>query len=289
MRVMMGSLTAGEWRRKYPGVGLGEGYETSLSELFHENTKLSRLSGREYARHLDRIKRNREVMRTLSSPYKIYSLSGGISLGTAPAADSDLEQAIEARRSVRRFTRGPLAASEMGRLLWFSYGRPGQGQHRRPVPSPGALYPLELYLIALNVDGLPRGTYHYSALTHAIGRVSPRDPAQGGLAPFWLHDIDAEGIAAVIVICAVFRRCTVKYLDRGYRMLLMEVGAVMQNMSLLAADLGLGTCAIGGFLDDDVAKIVGVDGVAEAPLLAVVVGRPADEAAPETATGMSVE
>ena len=60
----------------------------------------------------------------------------------------------------------------------------------------------------------------------------------------------------------------------GWLIDLMEAGEVAQNLSLLATAMGLAACALGGFLDNELAGLLGADGSAEAVLLPMIVGRP---------------
>lgn len=93
----------------------------------------------------------------------------------------------------------------------------------------------------------------------------------------WWDGMAAESAALALVITAVFVRSTIKYRERGYRMILMEAGEVAQNLALLAGAMGLASCAVSGFLDNDLSRLLGADGFAEAALLPVVVGRPPEE------------
>lgn len=57
-----------------------------------------------------------------------------------------------------------------------------------------------------------------------------------------------------IVISAVYARITDKYGNRGLRYTHMEAGHAAQNIYLLGVELGVGTCAVGAFDDDEVKR-----------------------------------
>ena len=70
-----------------------------------------------------------------------------------PDGATSVEKALRERRSIRDFKRKPLSIAEVSQLLWAAQGITASGG-RRTAPSAGALYPLELYLVADNVEGL---------------------------------------------------------------------------------------------------------------------------------------
>lgn len=250
--------------------------ESTLSEIFHENTKLAPLSARAYTQMITK-KGSSPLMQTLvANPFKVYSLMDQCEL-ERPGELNELEKLITARRSIRSYSGEALTQQELSRLLLYTYGKLDQKRNYRPVASGGALYPLELYIVPINVEGLEHGwVYHYNADRHALDVVRREDCWEEFRHLVWLADIeDREKISMVVVVTAVFARCTMKYQDRGYRLVLIEAGEVGHNLALLAASLGLGTCLLGGFLDDKLSKLLDIDGVDEAPLLPIVVGRPA--------------
>ncbi len=186
-------------------------------------------------------------------------------------ATAPLDSALRARRSVREFRREPLVISDVGQLLWAAQGsvRGGEG---RTVPSAGALYPIEVYLVAGRVQGLDVGVYRYDPREHALTQLRAGDQrrplALAAVRQTWMQDA-----AAVIVIAAVYARTTWKYGERGRRYVHIEVGHAAQNVYLEAAALGLGTTLVGAFDDERVASILGLPSNTE-PLGLLPVGRP---------------
>lgn len=251
--------------------------QASLSEVFHENTKLTPLSSRAYGAWIGQIARSRVLTKLMAQAYKVYSLMDQVAL-EPPQPQSQLESLIASRRSVRTYTGESLSVKDLGRLLFFSYGITDLRRNWRAVASGGGLYPLEVYAVALNVDGLERGIYHYNVEHHRLDVVSREDRLAELKECIWFEDIEIDNASVLFIITSIFERSTLKYQDRGYRMILMEAGEVAQNITLLAESLGLGVCLVGGFHDDIVSRNLGIDGQYEAPLLPVVVGRKVPEA-----------
>jgi SagB-type dehydrogenase family enzyme len=252
-----------------PGLDTGN----SLSEVFHENTKLGTLSGRAYATWIFNFGRSRTAQRTLDEGYKVYTLGERHELPTV-SATGELEAAIANRRSTRTFSGAAIGLEELARLLFFTYGRTDPRGMFRAVASGGALYPLELYVVAFAVDRLEPGIYHYAVESGHLDVVRPGGCASAFKDVVTWQGVDIDNAAAAIVVAATFRRTTAKYLDRGYRMVLMEAGEAAQNLCLLATSLGLGACLLGGFHDDRLSDLLDIDGVDEAPLLPALIGRP---------------
>src|SRR5581483_8694883 len=141
---------------------------------------------------------------------------------------------------------------------------------RRPVPSGGALYPLELYVLALSVDGLEPGAYHYHPFRHRLERLGGADRRTAGAA---LVDPSlADRAAALLVVTAMFWRSRFKYGLRGYRFALLEAGHLVQNAVLAAAALAVPALPLGGFYDRRLDALVGADGLDEATVYALLLG-----------------
>ena len=159
-----------------------------------------------------------------------------------PRTDSGVavEQALHLRRSVRDFTDRPLALDEVAQLLWSAQGITS-ADGLRTAPSAGALYPLELYLVAGHVNGLPAGVWHYLPRTHHLERVDESDVrpalAQAALGQAWLREA-----AAVVVFTAVYERTGRKYGRRGRRYVHIEAGHFVKpdyGVEVFLAEFGL--------------------------------------------------
>jgi SagB-type dehydrogenase family enzyme len=200
----------------------------------------------------------------------------------APRLDGavSVEAALKNRRSIRTYADKPLTIAEVSQLLWAAYGitKPmpdGPAFVRggfRTAPSAGARYPLDLYLVALNVEGLPPGVYWYRSETHELVRVIEGDTRKElGAAAF--DQMMFKTAAAAIVYSAVFERNTSKYGRRGReRYVSMDLGHSAENVYLEAYALKIGTCAVGAFTDLWLKKAVGMTR-AEEPLYIMPLGK----------------
>lgn len=191
--------------------------------------------------------------------------------GPSPSARLTVEDALERRRSARRYGRRPLRLEEISRLAWAAQGVTGPAGGRT-APSAGALYPLVLYVVAGKVEELPPGVYRYDPPGHRLVRVAPGDArpelARAALGQAWVGDAPAA-----LVLAARPDRTTGKYGRRGIRYVHIEVGHAAQNVYLQAEALGLGTVMVGAFRDDQVARVLDLP-AAEMPLGILPVGPP---------------
>jgi SagB-type dehydrogenase family enzyme len=187
------------------------------------------------------------------------------------AGDVALEAAFAQRRSVREYTHDPLTLAEVAQLLWAGQGAT-HSRARRTVPSAGALYPIELYLLAGDVTGLETGLYRYRVAGHDLVE-SGRQDLRADLADAALGQDQVKAAPAVIVIAGAVGRTASKYGQRATRYVLMEVGSVAQNIHLQAAALGLGTVFIGAMRDARVMQVLGMPDD-ESPFCIMPIGKP---------------
>jgi SagB-type dehydrogenase family enzyme len=185
--------------------------------------------------------------------------------------ESTLAEAFAKRRSVRDYAERALTLTQIAHLMWAAQGV-NDPSGLRTAPSAGALYPLELLLVAGVVSGLASGIYRYHPRHHVLELVAAGDQrrrlAKAALGQTWIADS-----AAVLVISAVYERTTRKYGPRGKRYVHIEVGHAAQNALLQTAALGLGAGVVGAFDDAAVAKVLALS-AAEQPLYLLPVGWP---------------
>jgi SagB-type dehydrogenase family enzyme len=159
--------------------------------------------------------------------------------GTVP-----VEKALKERRSVRAFAPGPLTLEEVGQLCWAAQGVTDDKGHRT-APSAMATYPLELYVIAGEVTGLPAGIYHYEPATHSLTLRSAGDQRAAFREKVARQDWIAT-VPAIFVISGVPEKMG-RMQDRGSQFLAVEVGLAAQGFFLQETALGLGSTFVGGF------------------------------------------
>jgi SagB-type dehydrogenase family enzyme len=186
------------------------------------------------------------------------------------AGDVSVEQALRERRSVRSYRNDPLEIVEISQILWSAQGITNE-RGFRTAPSAGALYPLELYVIAGKVKDLSAGIYKYRPHDHALVEIVSGD-RRSPLSRAALRQGAIRKAPAVILFCAVYERTTGKYGQRGIRYVHMEVGHAAQNVCLQAIALGLQTAVIGAFRDTEIKAIANLP-ADEQPLYLVPIGR----------------
>lgn len=182
-----------------------------------------------------------------------------------------LERVLSARRSVRELSRKPIAMSTAAQLLWAAQGITSR-DGRRTAPSAGALYPLELIVVASRIEGLPAGIYRYIPAEHSLRLIVAGEHGEA-LGHAALDQMFIADAAAVIVVAAVEQRTAAKYGGRAGRYVAFEAGCASENLLLEAVALGLGAVVVGAFDDGRVSRILHL-GPGERPLALVPVGVP---------------
>jgi SagB-type dehydrogenase family enzyme len=208
----------------------------------------------------------------INEPSQAYANTDMVKL-PAPKYDGkvSIEKALHTRRSIREYKDKSLELAEVSQLLWAAQGITDP-LGLRTAPSAGALYPIEVYFVAGNVNDLSDGVYKYNPHKHELVRVMQGGDKRSELCSAALNQPCIKNSAGVIILAAVYERTTRKYGERGIRYVHMEIGHAAQNVYLQSVSLNLGTVVIGAFDDNKVKRTLGMS-YAEQPLCIMPIGR----------------
>lgn len=187
-----------------------------------------------------------------------------------------LQAAIDNRQSRRKFRREPISLEELSFLLWATQGIRqviDSGHALRTVPSAGARHALETYLCVLNVDNLDAGFYRYLPLRHSLlveklDEMAGQKIIRASFNQSWMAD------AAVIFLwAAIPYRMEWRYSLAAHRVILLDAGHVCQNLYLACEAIGAGTCAVAAYDQEQMDRVLGIDGENEFVIYTAAVGR----------------
>ncbi|HEY3124772.1 MAG TPA: SagB family peptide dehydrogenase, partial [Thermoanaerobaculia bacterium] len=233
---------------------------------------------------VDRFLQSRLAAERRLPRFKRYRHAKGrrLPLGSAPENAAVLEQVLAARRTVREFDRTQVPLVDLAAVVRGTWGRTGWLDAgvfgRLPLktsPSAGSLHPIECYVLAWNVSGLPAGLYHYDVASDELRRLRSGDPRAAAVkaasGQTWV------GRAAFLcAMTAVFERTLWKYqMESAYRVLWLDAGHLAQTFCLLATSRGLGPFTTAAIQDTFLEKLIGLDGVKEFPVYLCGAGVPA--------------
>ena len=180
-----------------------------------------------------------------------------------------VEAALAGRRSIRSYTKQSLTMAQVGQLLWAAQGITSP-DGKRTAPSAMHKYPLEIAVVAQNVEGLPNGAYHYLPATHALEALASTKPGAQSLAGATSQP-QVHSAPAVFVIAAVYERMGSGAKNRTWTD--YEAGLASENLMLEAVALGLGSVVTGGI--DPVAMKAAVKFAGSEQVIVVIpVGHP---------------
>lgn len=237
-----------------------------IGDLYHQETKYRR----------EAMPRGGLQWPHQPSPYKEfpYALNHFPLIPPLEKGGKPIWEVMAQRRSSREFSRQPITFSELSQLIWATQGVTSRewGIEFRTTPSAGALYPIETYIIANRIEAIPSGLYHYhpkkAQLILLKEGLLGSDLQYAGMGQEML-----EEAACVFVWTAMIDRSKWKYRERAYRYIYMDVGHIGQNLYLAATAMNLGCCTVGAFFDEEIDRILGIDGREEISVYLGAIGR----------------
>jgi len=199
-----------------------------------------------------------------------------IRIGNMPLAD-----AINQRRSRRAFTGEALTNEELSFLLWNTQGiskieKDSDGKimhHFRTVPSGGAKHPFETYLIINRVTGIKPGLYRFLPMEHKLLLLRKSDLLSLEIVNACYGQKHVGEAAVVFVWSVIPARTEWHYGCVAPKLIAVDAGHLCQNLYLAAESFGAGACAVLGYQQTRLDKLIEVDGREEFAFYLAPVGK----------------
>jgi SagB-type dehydrogenase family enzyme len=244
-------------------------FATKLDQPFSTPDEIRRF----YERHLKG--------RAQPSIYKEYPGSPKIRLLSGSGPEAPLFETMCQRRTTREFSGEPISLSQLSRITYYTWGRLSTYRTKefgrllhKASPSAGARHPIEAYAVVNKVKGVAPGIYHYSVKDHSLELLKAGD-LRDMCVKFAAGQEWTRNASVLFLMTTAVSRTAWKYrIPRVYRAFLLDAGHLSQSFLLVSTALGLGAFCIGIISDLTIEKELGIDGVNEAVLFAVGVGRP---------------
>lgn len=187
---------------------------------------------------------------------------------------ASLWECLARRRSLRDYKPRHLSLKDLSSLLWAIQGITLTSTRffYRTAPSAGALYPIETYLMINRVEGVEKGVYHFDVTSAQLETLTQGDFSEE-MTRAALGQSMVKRAGVLFVWTAVILRSMWKYRNRAIRYIFMDVGHICQNLQLAATALSVGCCPIGAFYDDQINRLIEVDGEEETVVYLASVGK----------------
>ncbi|WP_448374331.1 SagB/ThcOx family dehydrogenase [Fervidobacterium sp.] len=186
-----------------------------------------------------------------------------------------LFDAIENRKSHRRYEKTPLTLEELSFLLWATQGIRNVTPKAtfRTVPSAGARHPFETYLYVRNVEGLEEAIYRYLPIEHSLILHKKDRYLREEIIHATLEQEFVGESAVVFIWSAIPYRTEWRYGPASHKAILLDAGHLCQNLYLACEAIGAGTCAIAAYSQQLMDRFVGLDGENEFVVYLAPVGK----------------
>ena len=246
------------------------------ARVFHEVTKHSYTSVRSSPHFLDWD--NKPL------PYKIYPGAASIPLPRDLNLSSTPTLAALSSYVPADFS-APIDTGALTRILFCADGLTRQRKvgdddyHFRAAASAGALYPIEIYVAASEVEDLETGLYHFSPADLRMAGLR-RGDWRSYIADAAVQRPSIRNARAVIALSAIYWRSEWKYRARAYRYCYWDAGTILANLLAAAAAEEISAEVITAFEDPALEALLGIDGDREGMIALIALGRTDETASP---------
>ncbi len=276
--------------------GMGLPKIESQGHLFSQGISLSQL----YLLNFENTSKMGPILGTgefMMSPTNIMALyrndlredlEGAIKLPKPRKMFASFAKLLQGRRSSRYFPGEKISTQDLSDLLFYSSGaieeeetmyRTPIKKYRRPYPSGGGMYSIDLFLAIYNVAGIDPGIYLYQPVSHTVLFVSEVP----GLDKFLItgrynqdsgqyDEIENLKPAVLLVYVNNIARPRLKYGELCLLLGFVDCGCMVQNASLAAAALNHHFCVWAGFKKTSIETVLKIDGLNKHVIMTALLG-----------------
>ncbi|NUN07414.1 MAG: SagB/ThcOx family dehydrogenase, partial [Bdellovibrio sp.] len=152
------------------------------------------------------------------------------------------------------FHNAPLAQKEVTDLLAPCLA---STRDRMGVPSAGALYPIDAYVVCLKSVDMDAGIYYWRAGSQNLIFLRPL-PENINLAKNYASEV-SDHVSVVLFLVARVDAILEKYGLRSFRLLFLEAGHFSQSLWLLATALKIDFLIRDDFYDDEISRYLALN------------------------------
>jgi SagB-type dehydrogenase family enzyme len=206
-------------------------------------------------------------------------------LPTSISLKMSLENTLKQRRSKRHFTGDKAPLNYLATILRAAYGITGSTEanhtrsepinlNLRTTPSAGGIYPIDLYIAALNIDGIKQSIYQYNPTEDKLIKLYTEAHVEKLLNAFATNEeqINLRRSAFICLMIGSPEKSMRKYGNLGLSFTLHEVGSISQNIHLATTALGLGSVDCASYYRDEAHKVLNIDGLYMNLLHTIIIG-----------------
>jgi SagB-type dehydrogenase family enzyme len=236
---------------------------------YHQETKHSEISIRSSKHYLDWDNKPKPFKFYSSLPSNPLPIDFPIpSLNVIMMKDTDqISPLDDTKVNIKLLSSLLFFSSGITRQIKFPHGN----YFMRAAPATGALYPIELYIVSENINGLQAGVYHFCPGQFALTKLREED-YRLLLAEAAGYDQEIKNSPFTIILTSIAWRNAWKYQARSYRHWFWDSGVITANLVTTAMSFGLDTKLIIGFVDKVVNEMLCLDEQKEASIVLVPIG-----------------
>lgn len=196
-----------------------------------------------------------------------------------------LENIIKDRRSQRQYTGDSIPLQYAASIVKAAMGITTTNEVNigvnvstsisyRSVPSAGGIYPIELYIVSLNVNKLEKGIYQYNPSEDSLVKLYNHNKVDKLLECFSVPEdlISIKRSGFICLLIGTAPKAMYKYGNRGLGFTVHEVGGISQNIHLAVTSLGLGSVDCASYFNDEAHQILKLDGIYKHLFHTIVIG-----------------